>query len=791
MTRILPRLNRITLFILCTSLAACAAFSYQQFNQAWGEPSPKARLVADNEQVEFFKEHVQPVLNSRCVVCHACYDAPCQLKLSSSQGIDRGLVDYPVYRGKRITAADPTRLFIDEQNTSGWRERGFYPVVNERRDQPDANLAGSLIAKVLDLKSQHPLPAGKMLSEDHFDFALNRENNCPKIETFDSYAKENPLAGMPYGLPGIEEQQVSNIKQWLAAGAWLPQTPTLSSDLQAAVQYWEQLLNQSDNKSRLVARYFYEHLFLANLFFDQVEPNPEHRHYFKVVRSKTPPGKAIEVIATRIPSDHPGTTEFYYRLQYQPVELVSKTHLPYALNPKRRQWIQELFFQPKYEVKSLPGYQRENFNPFVTFSQIPARSRYRFLLEEAHFYIAGFIKGPVCRGQVAVDVINDHFWVFFVDPDSTASPLLDGFLEQQAPNLRLPGEQGSNGGLLSYWTTYSDLHVKYQVAKSEKLKQFFTQQPIDTTLVWDGDQTNPNAALTVFRNFDDAAVRKGTLGNPPKTAWLIDYPLLERIHYLLTVDFDVYGNLTHQLNTRLYMDFLRIEGELNFLTLLPVQQRAVIRDFWYRESSERLHKHLLSYELTELPEPAIDYQTQDAQRELYQLIHQRLAKVVAKDYDIKAAPLNDRIKQSLLSIQNTVGSPAALLSETSILMVEQDNGARPLFSILANRAHLNITSLFDEKDNRIPSEDSITVTHGLVGDYPNIIFSVTEKELPDFAASLTTMKTTTDYVNLLDKYGIRRTNSNFWQISDWVHEQYRRQQPDIAGWLDYNRYDNQ
>ena len=54
---------------------------------------------------------------------------------------------------------------------------------------------------------------------------------------------------------------------------------------------------------------------------------------------------------------------------------------------------------------------------------------------------------------------------------------------------------------------------------------------------------------------------------------MIGYPLLERIHYLLVAGYDVYGNVGHQLNSRLYMDFLRMEGEFNFLTLLPEAQR--------------------------------------------------------------------------------------------------------------------------------------------------------------------------------------------------------------------------
>ena len=62
---------------------------------------------------------------------------------------------------------------------------------------------------------------------------------------------------------------------------------------------------------------------------------------------------------------------------------------------------------------------------------------------------------------------------------------------------------------------------------------------------------------------------KGLVGEPPKTAWVIDYPLFERIYYLLVAGYDVYGNVGQQLFTRLYMDFMRIDGEFNFLVFLP------------------------------------------------------------------------------------------------------------------------------------------------------------------------------------------------------------------------------
>ena len=93
-----------------------------------------------------------------------------------------------------------------------------------------------------------------------------------------------------------------------------------------------------------------------------------------------------------------------------------------------------------------------------------------------------------------------------------------------------------------------------------------------------------NAALTVFRHVDSATVEKGLVGQPPKTAWLIGYGLLEKIHYLLVAGYDVYGNLGHQLRSRIYMDFLRMEGETHFLLMLPQEARERERRFWYRES---------------------------------------------------------------------------------------------------------------------------------------------------------------------------------------------------------------
>ena len=92
---------------------------------------------------------------------------------------------------------------------------------------------------------------------------------------------------------------------------------------------------------------------------------------------------------------------------------------------------------------------------------------------------------------------------------------------------------------------------------------------LDYDAIWKGNRAEDTPLLTVYRHFDSASVHKGLLGGLPETMWVIDYPLLERIYYALVAGFDVYGTLSHQLATRLYMDTLRLEGESLFLNFMP------------------------------------------------------------------------------------------------------------------------------------------------------------------------------------------------------------------------------
>ena len=61
----------------------------------------------------------------------------------------------------------------------------------------------------------------------------------------------------------------------------------------------------------------------------------------------------------------------------------------------------------------------------------------------------------MCRGQIALNVIEDRFWVFFVNPDAFDSRIDAEFLSRQSENLSLPSEKGSNALILATWVEYS------------------------------------------------------------------------------------------------------------------------------------------------------------------------------------------------------------------------------------------------------------------------------------------------------------------------------------------------
>lgn len=76
--------------VMLTVLSGCVALGVSKYDDMFGPEQPQARIEQHHQSGTRYLHTVKPILESRCVVCHGCYDAPCQLKLSSPEGIDRG-----------------------------------------------------------------------------------------------------------------------------------------------------------------------------------------------------------------------------------------------------------------------------------------------------------------------------------------------------------------------------------------------------------------------------------------------------------------------------------------------------------------------------------------------------------------------------------------------------------------------------------------------------------------------------------------------------------------------------
>src|SRR5207253_1857184 len=105
---------------------------------------------------------------------------------------------------------------------------------------------------------------------------------------------KHAMGGMPWGLPAIDPQKHATLESWVLAGAPGPSADaqrTIASPQRTArttvepsqiISAWEGFLDAEDLRGQLVGRYVFEHLYSANIHFDE---NPGES--YRIVRSRT------------------------------------------------------------------------------------------------------------------------------------------------------------------------------------------------------------------------------------------------------------------------------------------------------------------------------------------------------------------------------------------------------------------------------------------------------------------------------------------------------------------------
>jgi hypothetical protein len=300
-------------------------------------------------------------------------------------------------------------------------------------------------------------------------------------------------------------------------------------------------------------------------------------------------------------------------------------------------------------------------------------------------------------------------------------------------------------------------------------------------------------------------VHRGAIGDLPRTAWMIDYSQFERIYYALVAGFDVFGNVSHQVNVRRYMDLLRVEGELNFVELLPKADRLPIIRSWYL--GDRAAENVSPERILSDRETRIEFQTDDPKRELLErIVDEHLLGSLGIEFDQinfqrrdDETPVMPDVFETHADVVN--GFRALTAPGTEFIKLHNESSANVIyvrlkdyegvdraFSIVINRWHDNVNTMFGEDKRLDPSKDTIDFVLGSVGSYPNYFMVVEAEELPDFFDMLENFDGSEVYQAKLDKFGVNRSDPGFWEAYDWFQQRLDEADPLQAGLYDLNRY---
>jgi hypothetical protein len=733
-----------------------------------------------------YTHDIQPIFNRRCIACHGCIGSPCNVKLDTFRGVDRGGYSVNPY-SSHIEASRRVGMDV-AQTTAEWRQRGFYPVLT-REGTSSNRLEGSLLYQMVIAGYQHNQPG--FSREAIMPLHARRYNHaCPATpEALKTYLQTNPAAGMPFGLPAISGDEIEKLAAWVANGSPGPSPEDVSKagmvKGKAAVADWENFLNDPDPRNRLVARYIFDHVFQASIVLEESPGD-----FFRLVRSKTPPTAElpVEVIDTPLPYDNPytyaGVDRFWYRLQKVTAPRVQKNHFVWNLNKGSLAHLKELFLARAWDMTQDMNPPWGVGNPFQIFRAIPAEARSLFLLENAELIVGGITYGPICLGQVATYAVKDQFWVYFLDPRYDSSV--------QDPKLGL-----------ETWSTMMD---RLPIGNAEfveaygKAQKRLTPEGLTIDAVWNGGRKNPNAWLTVLRHETNVSVMKGRQGGMPRSQWLITYSGFERLYYDTVASYKYWEGDVGKLETLVFFNFLREEMEDNFLLLLPQKDRAPIRQSWSQGGFGALGRFVVPFPDRDLPGGG-GGDPQQSLSNVVERLQARMGPAISGPVD----RLNPVIKPNV-SLDAPIGSyeswtkAVSLLTETtaykfprflpSVALLRLNHGHESrVYSLVANRVYKTQFDMFFQNGEALPNDDTMSVYPNVIGGFPNLFLEMDLSQAPAFLQALRAVQTQEDWNALRDRYGVLRNSARFWPTLDWFNAWNFKHRGKEAGYLDLSYYD--
>ena len=431
------------------------------------------------------------------------------------------------------------------------------------------------------------------------------------------------------------------LTRWLEQGARYEGPPPLPAATVAARRDWERFFNGDSLKAQLFSRYAYEHLFLAHLYFDD---RPERR-FFKLVRSATPPGQPVKIIASRRPVDDPGVARVYYRLAGSARRSSPRRTCPMRSNAARMARWRELFFDPPYAVDRLPGYDDADTaaNPFLTFAALPVQARYRFMLDEAAVHDHGLHQGTGVprpdgarrdRGPLlgdfprAVRRVRQRRWRRCCSATTTCCACRPA---------------AATRGILIPWLHYARLENEYLQAKTEVRRRALQAARAPARPGPDLGRRRPQRErraddLSPLRQRqrgqgDGRRAAQDRLGHRLSAARANPLPAGGRLRRLRQRRPPAQHPPLHGLPAH---------GRASSISwrCLPQSQRIATRDFWYRGTGEAGREQVYGGPATTLDvESKHRLRAGDPKNELLALMKARLAPVLNTSFELSTVPI--------------------------------------------------------------------------------------------------------------------------------------------------------
>ena len=135
------------------------------------------------------------------------------------------------------------------------------------------------------------------------------------------------------------------------------------------------------------------------------------------------------------------------------------------------------------DEEHLTGVDYTVIDPFQNFKFIPAKIRYRFMIENAKLILDFFTRGPVCSGgSAATYVVQDHSWLFFLDPNSDVSLNYPNYFDLVSDNLVTPTMSFPERG----WAYYKKKSRRYEDQHAALLSKF-RPKGYSAQDIWNGD----------------------------------------------------------------------------------------------------------------------------------------------------------------------------------------------------------------------------------------------------------------------------------------------------------------